>query len=83
MFKVLGETELILPSGAVLRYNGSGLWSRRKPSILKDLWNFLREGKGTYTTIAVSERVMTKDGRLWFCESKGKVREVCDVDLQA
>lgn len=83
MFKVLGETELILPGGAVLRYDGGGKWSRRKPSILKDLWNFFVVSKITYTTLAVAECVMTKDGRLWFCESKSKVREVYDVNLQA
>tara|TARA_B100000929_G_scaffold139782_1_gene110714 strand:+ start:971 stop:1222 length:252 start_codon:yes stop_codon:yes gene_type:complete len=83
MFKVLGETELILPSGAVLRYDGSGKWSRRKPSILKDLWNFLRKGKNAYTVVSVSDNVVTKDRRHWFCESKDRVREVCNVDLQA
>lgn len=60
--------DILMPSGLIARYQ-DGKWVLKRPYLLWDLVRIVWGLKKPFVRIKVSDRIVTEDGKCWYCES--------------
>lgn len=74
---VLGHNDSpVLPSGEILIYTGGGRWRTNpllSPTMLKYVFHALIHGS---TRLKVGDRLLTPDGRWWYCRGRRTLERI-------